>query len=73
MTQKFSLAQQIEEIDRELKKRATVYPRLVAKGDLRQSEADYLVARMQAVKATLEMFAAHEAVIRELAARGWAL
>jgi len=48
-----SLAQQIEEVERELKLRREVYPRMIAKGALRQSVADYHMQRMQAVLETL--------------------
>lgn len=51
---KFSLIQQIEEIERELEKRNVVYPRLVRKGEMRQSIADYHIARMRAVLETLK-------------------
>jgi hypothetical protein len=49
----FSLAQQIEEVERELKLRERVYPNLVRKLEMRQSIADYHMARMQAVLETL--------------------
>lgn len=72
-TRKFSLRQQIAEVDRELRMRATVYPRLVRKGEMRQSESEYLIDLMQGVKATLEMIEQHEDAVRALAARGWVL
>ena len=50
---KISLAQQIDEIDRELKQRENVYPRLVSTGRLRQSIADYQVERLKAARKTL--------------------
>lgn len=59
-----SLSQQIEEVDRELEQRARVYPHQIAKGAMRQSIADYHVARMQAVRATLAWLAENEAEIR---------
>jgi hypothetical protein len=49
-----SLSQQIEEVERELRLRSEAYPRWVATRKMRQAEADYHVARMLAVKATLE-------------------
>jgi hypothetical protein len=49
-----SLAQQIEEIERELKLRREVYPRMVARGAIRQSVAEYHMQRMQAVLETLQ-------------------
>jgi hypothetical protein len=50
---KISLERQIEEVARELALRAAVYPRLVAKGEMRSAVADDQVARMAAVLATL--------------------
>jgi hypothetical protein len=50
---KFSLSQQLEEVERELALRAKVYPRMVAKGQIRQSEADYHTQRMESVAETL--------------------
>lgn len=49
----FSLAQQLEEVDREIKMREAVYPRQVHAGKLRQSLADYQMGRMKAVRDTL--------------------
>jgi len=49
------------EVDRELKQRADVYPRWVARGKLQQSIADYQVRRLEAVKATLEWVRDNEA------------
>ena len=51
---KFSLAQQIEEIEREIGLREKVYPNLVRKGEMRQSVADYHMARMRAVLRTVQ-------------------
>lgn len=51
---KFSIDQQIGEVDYELRQRAGVYARAVSKGSMRQSEADYHVEGMKAVLATLE-------------------
>lgn len=50
---KISLAQQIEEIDREIELRVEVYKVQVFKGKMRQSIADYHMARINAVRATL--------------------
>jgi hypothetical protein len=44
---------QIEEVEREIRMRRSVYPRQVAKGKLRQGEADELIKRMESVLATL--------------------
>jgi antibiotic biosynthesis monooxygenase (ABM) superfamily enzyme len=48
-----NIHQQIEEVDRELRMRASVYPGLIGRGKLRQSEADEQLARLQAVRETL--------------------
>ena len=61
---KVSLAQQIEEVQRELDQRARVYPGLVSKGSMRQAHADYHVARMTAVLRTLQWLRDHEDLIR---------
>ena len=52
--QTFSIQQQIEEVEREIALRKTVYPRRVQNGQMRQSVADYHRARMEAVLRTLE-------------------
>ena len=62
---KISLRQQIEEIDRELEQRSRVYPRLVSSGGMRQSIADYQVARLQAARDTLAWLFEHEALIKQ--------
>ena len=61
---KFNLRQQIEEIDRELRKRAEVYPRWVHAGKIKQSQADYHIARLEAVRHTLEWLQENETEIR---------
>lgn len=61
---KFSLAQQIEEVEREIKYRQHVYPGLIAKGSMRQSIADYHLGRMKAALATLVWMREHEAEIK---------
>lgn len=48
-----NIHQQIDEVERELRLRASVYPGFVARGKLRQAEADEHVARMEAVRTTL--------------------
>lgn len=63
---KFSLDQQIEEARREIAQRGEVYPRLVSKGQMRQSIADYHLERMRAILTTLEWLKRHEGAIREL-------
>jgi len=49
-----SLDQQIAEVARELALRSRVYPGLVAKNKMRQSEADEHTRRMEAVLETLK-------------------
>ena len=51
MTQieQFSLNEMISEVEREVRMRQVVYPGLVARKKLRQSEADRLIAIMEAV------------------------
>lgn len=62
------IEQQIEEVNRELAMRAKVYPGLIARGRMRKSEADHAVARMQAIKATLEFCRDNRALIARLKA-----
>jgi len=62
---KISLAQQIEEIDRELEQRQSVYQRLVSSGKLRQSIADYQVARLEAAKKSLQWLQENELTIKQ--------
>lgn len=64
MSTKISIGQQIDEIERELKMRRDVYPRWVSSGKIRQSIADYQVARLEAAKATLEWLRDHEMTVR---------
>lgn len=68
MKQKFSLRQQIEEIELELKMRANVYARAVANGRMKQSEADYRTERLGAVRGTLLWLQGNEAKIKQLLA-----
>lgn len=49
----YSLASQIAEVERELRMRREVYPRLVTTRKLRQAEADMRIAIMQSVLDTL--------------------
>lgn len=65
---KFSIAAQLEEVQRELDQRATVYPRLVRSHSMRESVAAYHVARMEAVKQTLLWLQANETEIRQIMA-----
>ncbi len=55
-----SLAQQIEEVERELGLRKGVYARAVASGKMRQSVADYHMQRLRAVLETLQRLQAIE-------------
>lgn len=59
-----SIHSQILEADRELALRRTVYPRQVGAGKMRQSEADLLIARMEAIRETLVFVREHEAGFR---------
>lgn len=59
-----SIAQQIEEIEREIALRQRVYPNQVRTGKMRQSVADYHMQRIDAVLKTLLWLQANEARIR---------
>ena len=61
---KFSIGAQIEEVERELGERKRVYANLVASRKMRQSIADFQMARMEAVLATLQWLQANELDIR---------
>jgi len=61
---KISLSQQIEEIDWELARRKNDYPRLVSRGKLRESEADYQMERLRAARATLEWLQGNEDFVK---------
>ena len=50
----FTIAEQIDCIERELRFREFVYPRRVRDGKMSQAEADRQIALMEAVQATLE-------------------
>lgn len=52
--EKFSIGQQIEEVERELELRRGVYPRQVQRGTMKQSHADYHIKRMEAVLESLK-------------------
>ncbi len=62
---KLSLAGQIEEVDRELVERRRVYPRLVATRKLRESQGQYQIQRLEAVRATLLWLQANEPLIKQ--------
>ena len=57
---KFSLASRIAEVRRELNQRNRVYPRLIAKRELRESEANLRMAIMLDVLDTLVWLREHE-------------
>lgn len=59
-----SLAQQIEEIEREIELRAGVYARAVASGKMRQSIAEFHTARIAAACATLKWVQRNEVAIK---------
>lgn len=61
---RFSLPQQIEEVERELEQREKVYPALVAKRRLGLSIADFYVGRMKQVLRTLKWLQRNEALLR---------
>lgn len=65
---KVSLIGQIAEIDREIALRQRVYPEQMRKGKMRQAEADLLMQRIQAVRASLAFLKAHEDDIRTMIA-----
>lgn len=56
-----TLAAQIAEVAREIAMRRRVYPRQVARGAMRQAEADHLIATMEAVRDSLLRLAALDA------------
>ena len=53
MTDRVSLEKQIAEAGRELALRKSFYPQQVGRGKMRQAEADYLIANMEAILETL--------------------
>ena len=60
----FTIGQQIDIVKREIAKRRDVYGRLVSRGTMRQSVADYEISGMQAVLATLEAAELAATVVR---------
>lgn len=67
-----TLAHQIAEVRRELALRKSAYPRFIAKGTLRQGEADECMRRLQGVHDHLMWVERNEAAIRAAAKReGW--
>jgi hypothetical protein len=63
---KFSLAHQIEEVEREIALRKSVYAALVASGKMRQSIAEFHLQRLEAVRDTLLWLQRNEVRIKEL-------
>ncbi len=59
-----SLAQQIEEVELELKFRREVYPRLIESGKKKRSTATYQITRLEAVLATLLTLQKHHAAVK---------
>jgi hypothetical protein len=65
---KVSLIGQITEVDREISLRERVYPEQIRRGKMRQAEAELLIGRMQAVRASLAFLQENEADIRAMVA-----
>jgi len=66
---KVSLIGQILEVEREIAWRKKNYPRMVAKGELREAEAELLIGRMEAIRPTLLFCRDNEADIRDYIAQ----
>lgn len=60
---KIPIADQIAEVERELRLRVGVYEKWIENGRLKQSTADLHMARLTAVRDTLKWLAKNEAVI----------
>lgn len=56
---------QIAEVRRELALRSRVFPSFIARGKMRQGEADLHVSRMEAVLKTLEWLSENQATIKD--------
>lgn len=65
---KVSLIGQIAEVDREISMRQRVYPDQIRRGKMRQAEADLLMGRIHAVRASLVFLKANEDDIRRMVA-----
>lgn len=59
----FTYTEKLEAVDRELKKRRQVYPRLVTAEKMTQALADRQIAVMEAIKADYEIFAKRERLL----------
>ncbi|WP_375588080.1 hypothetical protein ABWH89_11850 [Hoeflea alexandrii] len=65
---KVSLIGQIAEVDREISMRQRVYPDQIRRGKMRQAEADLLMGRIHAVRASLVFLKDNEDDIRRMVA-----
>lgn len=65
---RIALQQQIAEVRREIALRRAVYPRRIARHEMRQGEADLAMARIEAVLATLTWLQTHEHELRRFLA-----
>ncbi len=66
--ERFSLADQIEEVERELRYRYGVYAKRVDDGKMTRAQADRQIALMRNVRDTLRMIAAHYGPVRKAVA-----
>ena len=64
MSKPISLAQQIEEVEREIKLRKSTFQNYGRTGKMRSSEAEFHLMRMKAVLTTLRWLQANEATIK---------
>ncbi len=64
MAGKISIVGQIAEIDREISHRASLYPRLVQQGRMKEEIRVMLMERIEAIRATLIFCKEHENAIR---------
>ncbi len=60
----YSVKQQIQVVEWEIKRRQKVYQRLVASGKMRQVEADYQIGVMKAVLVTLNSMKEHMDLVK---------
>lgn len=65
MSQKISIGQQIEEVEREIALREGVYKRMVSNGQMRQSKADFFMDRIRAAHVSLCWLRDNEPVIKQ--------
>jgi hypothetical protein len=65
MSEKISINRQIEEVERELKARSTLFPKMITQGKLKAGDATYLVESLEGVLKTLKWLAANEAEIKK--------